>query len=137
LLRLRPRLSRRSSFENRDYRSSISIFAHELFHLFDRHHEGKERADLEWSGLNDDAFHYGDGMTLYPGFTSRYGQRNVWEDKATLYAIVMSDSMMLCELHRKDAIIGAKVRLLRTRLANALGAENVAAIGRRTACFEP
>jgi hypothetical protein len=123
------------SFDSRDFRLTKDIFAHELFHLFDLEHEGNDRDDLEWSGLNDNAFHYGDLSTLHPGFFRTYGQKNTREDKATLYAMLMSDPSWLCDYHRNDAILAAKVRLLHARLAKALGAQSVEYIQRLSTCF--
>lgn len=102
--------------------------AHELFHMIDFYDDGKLYEDKSWSRLNKgpgyghggkwvlDDVHAGDLNYTRPGFLDRYSTTGVEEDKATLFAYMISDYKMVAKRAEKDAILRAKMNRMRTLL---------------------
>lgn len=123
-------------------------FHHEFFHLLDFAYDpfDPERyTDPEWTALNPDGFAYGAGreglvyMPLDPadedraiaGFASRYGTWKLSEDKAEVFALLVSKPWLAAERAREDAVLARKLALLVTRLeATCPGVPGIADLGR-------
>lgn len=114
------------------------LFHHEVFHFFDFAEDEQLRHDPEWSALNEPDFEYGAGgrsmrapgssrlSGQQPGFVSRYATSGVEEDKAELFAFMVTAPSQVAELMRDDPVLVRKAELLRRRLRRfevPLGAE--------------
>jgi hypothetical protein len=105
-------------------------FHHELFHMIDMSQDELIRADSEWSRLNPAGFVYGAGgdrvyhdpETAYrwsappPGFVTLYATVGAEEDKAEMFAALLTRSQSLAARLETDAALRAKVALLKERL---------------------
>jgi hypothetical protein len=106
------------------------VFHHELFHLLDYADNELIRFDPEWTALNAPGFAYGPGGdrayhdpdSAYawdappPGFVSLYATLGAEEDKAETFAALMMEPDELATACTQDAVLRAKVELLRRRL---------------------
>jgi hypothetical protein len=90
------------------------VVHHEMYHLFD--FQTAAHDDPEWDALNSAGFVYGKHVAS-PGFVDDYAQTNAREDKASVFAHMMSAGDAFCQLAARDAIVFAKGRLLRARIA--------------------
>jgi len=106
-----------------------NVVHHEFFHMLDQR-MGAMRVDPDWSALNAPDFKYGDGgekmraagvgeLTAdIPGFLTRYGTAAVEEDKAELFAHLIVDSAYVTDRSAKDAVLAAKIAMLKRRVGN-------------------
>ena len=105
---------------------------HEIFHFLDNAEDGTVLRDDEWQGLNDPSFRYTHsadtdsearkGLRLareFPGFLGDYSTTSVAEDKADLFAILVTDPEAVEPRAFDDIILADKVALLKARLARA------------------
>lgn len=93
------------------------IFHHELWHAFDLETDfGLFREDPAWAALNPEPYARTDETR--PGFLNPHAHANVREDHATTYQFLMARPDELCA---GDAIVIAKARMLRDRVAATLG----------------
>lgn len=104
-----------------------SVIHHEFFHMMD-FRMGKLKVDPEWSALNPKEFKYGTGgknmrtsgvgnlTTDIPGFLTPYATSALEEDKAELFAHLIVSTKFVTELAAKDAILAAKISLLKKRM---------------------
>jgi len=112
-----------SEFEVANFKQ---IFHHELFHLIDvclQHH--KQPFYAEWDDLNPPGFAYSnygeDSMNLAPhsgppGFVCAYATAHRMEDKAMVFAMLFSTPKYMADMCEKDAIVAAKVAMLKAQL---------------------
>lgn len=121
---------------------SIHTLHHEFFHTFD-HYVGQAMPDEQWESLNPTGFRYGaEGNALSlvreasselsdrnPGFFNRYSTANKDEDRAEVFAYMMSEPQMVAARMAKDPVISAKVQWI-TRLMSAVCPEMDAAYWR-------
>jgi hypothetical protein len=102
------------------------VIHHEFYHLVDYRDDGLVYTDERWSSLNRSDFKYGTGgraaqddatMSLLtdkvPGFLSRYATTAVEEDKAEVFAHLMTDSSHVEERARKDRVLLRKVERMK------------------------
>jgi hypothetical protein len=102
------------------------VFYHELFHMIDWLDDYELSPDLEWAALNPPGTKYGEGGSesrtqpffakISAGFTSWYAQSAIEEDKAELFAELMTHQRRLSAKIEKDAVLEAKVALMKKRL---------------------
>ena len=90
------------------------VVQHELFHLFDLQVPSRDDA---WLELHPKGFRYGGAPA--EGFARDYGRTSIREDKATVYEAIITGE--LCA--RQDGILLAKARLVRARIAGAIGGD--------------
>ena len=76
---------------------------HEFFHIIDYRDDGQVYSDATWAGINPPKFRYGDGgakmqgnplsglPTDIPGFLTTYATSGVEEDKAEIFAYMITD----------------------------------------------
>jgi hypothetical protein len=114
-------MSARSDFEFRTH-----VFHHELFHLFDR-----KLFDLGgWTALNPPGAEYDrkEALVLDPAsgahidhtlyaFISRYAMASAYEDRAELFAWLLTDRRTVLDLAAKDRVLRAKLDWLRRDVA--------------------
>jgi hypothetical protein len=79
------------------------LLHHEFFHFIDYADDRSITLDPKWSRLNEKSFRYGGGGHLFrdasasiknypaPGFFNRYGMSAIEEDKAEVFAYLMTD----------------------------------------------
>jgi hypothetical protein len=105
------------------------VMHHEFFHIVDWLDDGKLYQDERWSSLNPSGFKYGSGginaQNLYfsgiltdkfPGFLNYYSTTGVEEDKAELFANLIVDPAYVELRIKTDAVLGAKVKMMRELL---------------------
>ena len=111
---------------------AIHTLHHEFFHTFD-HYVGQVVRDDQWDSLNPPGFRYGaEGNALSlvreasselsdrnPGFFNRYSTADKNEDRAEVFAYMMTDPQMVAARMAKDPVINAKVRWI-TELMSAV-----------------
>jgi hypothetical protein len=107
---------------------------HEVFHFVDLADDGVVLADPTFASLNPPGFEYGSGGRAMrersaaafgaapAGFVSRYATSAVEEDKAEIFAFLMTRPQAMAELGHRDPIIAAKAAHVR-QLAAALSDE--------------
>lgn len=100
------------------------VFHHELYHLADP----QLHADPEWEGLNPTGFAYDrkDAVKMDPsgsmidrtrfGFISRYATFSAGEDKAELFAFLVTDTRTVRELAARDSVLRRKIEVLEARV---------------------
>ena len=105
------------------------VFHHELYHLAD----SLLSSDPEWEGLNPAGFAYDrkDAVKMDPsgsmidrtrfGFISRYATFSAGEDKAELFAFLVTDTRTVRELASRDSVLRRKVSLLEARVTEKAG----------------
>ena len=103
---------------------------HEVFHFLDFADDLHVTSDAEWSMLNEPGFRYGAGgrsvrdpaasllTSDMPGFLTRYATAAVEEDKAELFAFLMTAPREVGRRAERDAVLGKKVALLEARLGD-------------------
>lgn len=102
---------------------------HEFFHINDNSNNLLCQ-DERWSSLNPKGVKYGDGgwsavyrddtlaMTdKYPGFLNHYSTTDAREDKAEVFSKLVVDPAHVEGRIKKDAVLRAKVNLMKERLA--------------------
>lgn len=105
-----------------------SVIHHEFFHLID-HRMGTMRKDPTWQALNAPGFQYGDGghlmrqrgvgnLTNLPGLLTSYAGSAIEEDKAELYAHLLTNRKHVESRAQEDAVLKSKVGELKRRLAS-------------------
>ncbi len=106
------------------------VFHHELFHLVD----AQLASDPEWDATNPAGFAYDrrDAVKVDPsgsmidrtrfGFISRYATFSASEDKAELFAFLVTDARQVRELAARDSVLRRKIALLEARVAALAGA---------------
>lgn len=107
---------------------------HEMYHLID-HAIGRLATDAEWLATNAAEFRYaGSGFTAagenqditwtssVPGFVSTYSRSAMEEDKAEIFAWLMTDPNRMRLRAASDPIVASKVKLIQARIAE-LGKE--------------
>jgi hypothetical protein len=104
------------------------VIHHEFFHMMDQRMKTLDR-DKAWGALNAKGFRYesgGDKMRTpgvgnltkaIPGFLTLYGTSAMEEDKAELYAHLITDPGFVEEQAKTDLILAAKIGLLKRKLA--------------------
>lgn len=109
-------------------RSGAWILHHEIYHMIDYFDGGLESSDAAWEVLNPPGFHYVNGILptqppalrsagpCKPGIVSRNALVGVQEDKAEVYAMMMTTPRQLAAWAGADTVLAAKVRLLKRRL---------------------
>jgi hypothetical protein len=102
---------------------------HELFHFADYADDDQLKRDPAWEGLNDRWFVYGSGGRFQrvpgsarltanlPGFVSGYATSALEEDKAELFAFMVTEPAVVAAIERKDPVIAAKAARLKQQLA--------------------
>jgi len=104
------------------------LLHHEVFHFVDFADDHVVKSDPEWSALNVSGFSYGEGgrsvrdpaasllTEALPGFLTRYATAAVEEDKAEVFAFMMTAPETVLGRARSDGVLGEKVALLERRL---------------------
>jgi len=106
------------------------VIHHAFFHMVDSAH-GLIEKDKEWEKLNPEGFYYGmhgrgghsdrtskAGLLTakYPGFLNKYSTGYLADDKADIFAYMMVLYHYVEKCADQDAIIKAKMQLMKTRL---------------------
>lgn len=106
------------------------VFHHELYHLAD----ARLSSDPEWDALNPAGFVYDrrDAVKLDPsgsmidrtryGFISRYATFSAGEDKAELFAFLLTEPRTVRELAARDSVLRHKIAALEARVVAQGGA---------------
>jgi tetratricopeptide (TPR) repeat protein len=107
----------------------LQTFHHELFHIVDLGGYGGNRRDSQWERLNPRGFRYGTGgyamlddpragllTDKYPGFLNRYSTSAVWEDKAEIFAYMVSNYSVMEHIAKNDTTILNKMQLMKEKL---------------------
>lgn len=112
-------------FNNEDYLKYL--FHHEFYHIIDTKLTNIV-VDDEWSSLNKNNFLYLNSkiiadapLTLdnsVKGFASKYARKNMVEDKAELFAMLITRNKDVKKILKKDKILYKKTKLLISRLKN-------------------
>jgi hypothetical protein len=101
---------------------------HELFHFADYADDDQLQHDPDWEMLNDRWFSYGSGGRFVRepgsarfepdlhGFVSKYSRSALEEDKAEIFAFLMTRPDAMAELARRDAVVARKVALVKLQL---------------------
>lgn len=107
-----------------------SVIHHEYFHLIDYRDDGKLYVDKQWASLNPGDFQYGNGgaqvqddlsqgLTFdQPGFMNRYSTQGVEEDKAEIFAYLITESALMAKRVVKDPVVAAKVKMMKQLMAS-------------------
>jgi len=105
---------------------------HEVLHFADLADDGVVLDDPEWRALNPVGFEYGSGGRAMrersaaafgeapDGFVSRYATAAVEEDKAEVFAFLMTRPAGMDRLSKRDPVVAAKTRAMR-KLVSGLG----------------
>ena len=96
---------------------------HEFFHLLE-HREESANYDWEWHSLNEEGFLYAQrishpsncSLSKDVGFVTEYAKSGVREDKAELFAVMMTDVEYLRSRIGHDTVLRSKVHLMVERL---------------------
>jgi len=107
----------------RDTKGALShTVHHELFHVMDETSLVPGLGDRAWSALNVSEKPYsvfrGAGPSRRPGFPSPYATTNPGEDKAEVYATMVSDPDEMSRLMAGDPVLTTKAARLRDRLTS-------------------
>jgi hypothetical protein len=112
---------------NRFYQREV--IHHEFFHIIDYQDDGQVYSDDHWARLNPESVRYGDGGTKIqdnplsglptdiPGFLSSYAMSGVEEDKAELFAHMMTEYAVVSKRAATDNVLREKVSALKALLA--------------------
>ena len=102
------------------------VFFHELYHMIDWLDDYQLDVDWAWARSNPAGTKYGEGGAASrkapafhrprPGFVSWYAGSAIEEDKAELFAVLMTQPRRLSTRMEKDPVLQAKVALLKKRL---------------------
>lgn len=102
-----------------------SVVHHEFFHQVDWVDDGKVYVDKEWALLNPKEFSYGNGGAAVqddftqgvtydkPGFMNKYSTQGVEEDKAEIFAYLMTRREIMDARVKKDPVVAAKVKMMK------------------------
>jgi hypothetical protein len=102
------------------------VIHHEFFHLIDFRDDGHLYSDEQWMRLNRETFRYGDGgvrmqddpttglRASIPGFLTAYSMSGVEEDKAEVFAHMMTEYTAVEERAIKDSVIREKMSRMKT-----------------------
>jgi Putative zinc-binding metallo-peptidase len=102
---------------------------HDFFHMIDYQDDGLLYTDEQWAKLNSPGFHYGTGGARMlgdassgvqwnsPGFLNKYSTSGVEEDKAELFAHMMTDCAAVEERAATDKVIHSKMAAMKALLA--------------------
>lgn len=105
------------------------LLHHEIFHFADFADDGIVKRDVSWSALNPPGFGYGFGGRSMRapgvsepdprllGFVTPYAQAAVEEDKAEVFAFMMTTPAALRRRAERDAVLAAKMERVRTIVA--------------------
>ena len=105
------------------------LLHHEVFHFIDLADDGEVLRDPAWERLNPPGFRYGAGGRAmrepsasalsreFPGFATRYAMSAIEEDKAELFAFLVTEPAALRDMAREDAHLAAKIAALQACLA--------------------
>jgi hypothetical protein len=111
-----------------DRRYQRSTIHHDYFHMIDYKDDGSLDSDREWSRLNPGKFQYGKGGAKMqddpnsgsdwdaPGFLTRYATSAVEEDKAEVFAHLMTDYAAVVERSKSDPVIDRKISAIKALL---------------------
>jgi hypothetical protein len=107
------------------------VLHHEFFHIIDYRDDGSLYKDARWSSLNASSFKYGSGginaqdmlfssilTDKYPGFLNYYSTTGVEEDKAEVFANLIVDFAYVENRIKTDAVLRAKVRMMKQLLSS-------------------
>lgn len=105
------------------------VIHHEFFHMIDQARSGDTYRDAEWAALNPPGFSYGDGganrqdrpstgvaSESLPGFLNDYATSGVEEDKAELFAYLVTDPAYVLRRSAAEPLLAAKAALLLRQL---------------------
>jgi hypothetical protein len=102
---------------------------HDFFHMIDYQDDGQLYADEQWTKLNPPGFRYGSGGVRMqgdprssvqwnePGFLNRYSTSGVEEDKAEIFAHMMTNCASVEERAAADKVIHTKMAAMKALLA--------------------
>lgn len=105
------------------------LIHHEVFHFADLADDGVVLADPSYRALTPPSFEYGSGGRTMrersssafgeapAGFVSRYATSAVEEDKAEVFAFLMTRPAAMEQLGRRDPVVAAKAAHIRMLLA--------------------
>jgi hypothetical protein len=105
------------------------LLYHEVFHFIDLADDGEVLRDPAWEALNPPGFHYGSGgramrdsdaseLTSHlPGFATRYATAAIEEDKAELFAFLMTEPAALRAIADRDRFLASKIDAIETLVA--------------------
>ena len=105
------------------------LLHHEIFHFADLADDGTVKRDIDWEALNPTGFAYGHGgrsMRLpaasepdprLVGFVTPYAQAAVEEDKAEIFAFMMTAPAELSRRAAQDGVLAAKIARMRSLTA--------------------
>ena len=103
---------------------------HEFFHIIDYRDDGEVYSDDRWGRLNPEKFRYGDGgakmqgnpssgvLSEIPGFLTAYATSGVEEDKAEMFAYMITDYAVVEKRAVTDAVIRAKMSAMKRLLVS-------------------
>jgi hypothetical protein len=106
-----------------------SAIHHDFFHMIDYRDDGQVYADEQWAKLNPATFQYGDGGVNMqgdprsgvpwdkPGFLNRYATSGVEEDKAEIFAHMMTEYALVGKRAATDDVIYKKMSAMKALLA--------------------
>ena len=101
---------------------------HEFFHVIDYKDDGQVYSDARWAHLNPETFRYGDGgakmqgdpssglLREIPGFLTAYATSGVEEDKAEMFAYMITDYAVVEKRAVMDTVIRQKMSAMRRLL---------------------
>jgi Putative zinc-binding metallo-peptidase len=101
---------------------------HEFFHIIDYRDDGEVYSDESWARLNPQTFRYGDGGAKMQGnplsglpreipeFLTTYATSGVEEDKAEMFAYMMTDYAGVAKRADTDAVIREKMAAMKRLL---------------------
>jgi hypothetical protein len=115
-----------------DYDSDYQrrVIHHEFFHMVDYKDDGELYSDKSWARFNPRDFQYGSGgaqmqddphsgvRSKRQGFLNRYSTSGVEEDKAELFAYMMTDYDQIESLAASDPVIRKKLQAMKALLSN-------------------
>ena len=101
---------------------------HEFFHIIDYRDDGEVYSDNRWARLNPQKFRYGEGGAKMqndplsglprdiPGFLTKYATSGVEEDKAEIFAYMMTDYPAVAKRAGTDRVIREKMTAMKRLL---------------------
>jgi hypothetical protein len=106
-----------------------AVIHHDFFHIVDYRDDGQLDSDQRWAELNPQSFKYGRGgaqmqddpfsglPSSIPGFLTGYATSAIEEDKAEIFAHMMTDYEVVRKRATTDRVIHKKVLMLKSLLA--------------------
>jgi hypothetical protein len=110
------------------------LLHHELFHFVDYADDDQLQRDPEWEKLNDHFFSYGSGGRFLRepgsarfepdgrGFVSKYSRSALEEDKAEIFAFLMTKPRAMAELAERDRVVATKILRVKSQVIRLLPA---------------